>query len=372
MPTSTQTLIPITLIRNNWETISGILKSVCPPEDAKWVEWARYARGEITGRFGKSTQPGDPVTVKLNRADWKAIVKVLNRFSRGKKEHWVEWSKTITHTIRAGIEDLTEDQLAQQVPPIPPPAEIPQEIPQPQKPQRTSANPYNVSSEAYSYYQKAWDLWDKAGEKDKNNALNNDCISLFMLAISKAGGPFPRAHSWLAIFLQDLQREKEAAQHAAIALQEDPYEFRAQLVKIDLSLNNVKVMKKGAGALMPNLNQSAESAAVEFVFNGIFMGGHYAHTRKTQNDFKKEVLKLIDIYRYLNTVNTDVDEFLYMSELMVSYGDGFRDIPMPGGRPNLFAEVVNAPINRLIMRGCEQDVQLIRDKAEGRSMLFKG
>ncbi len=228
-----------------------------------------------------------------------------------------------------------------------------------------------ISSDAMECFNQAWDLWDKAEENKRDDKLRNDVAALLMLAIHKAGAPFPRAHSFLAIFLEDLHRESEAAQHANLALQQNPNEFRAQLVKIDLSLKGVKVMKVGARDFVPELNSGAMGFAFDLVFKGLFMGGTLVHTQATQSSFKNEIIKLIQIYTNVSNDNTDVDEYLYMAEMMIIFGDIIKDIPMPGGKPNIFAEIVKAPVDKLYFAGKEQEVKFIRNKAEGRSMLFK-
>ncbi len=60
-----------------------------------------------------------------------------------------------------------------------------------------------------------------------------------------------------------------------------------------------------------------------------------------------------------------------MAETLIGLGDFIEKVPMPGGRPNLYAEVVNAPTDKLEMQGMEDKVSDVRRRAEGRSLLFK-
>jgi len=227
------------------------------------------------------------------------------------------------------------------------------------------------SQEALDVFERAKNKLFKAGEGgDVDNSVIQDVMSLVALAINKANAPFPRAHSVLSILLEQVGNEKEALKHANIALQQDPNEFRAQFVKIDVSMKGVRIRKLGVGDFIDN-DRDIASAIVGSVFKGLFSLGSAAHAATTQMNFKTEILALVEIFNNLCQTSIDANEYIYMSDMLISLGDVLKDAPMPGGKPNLYQEIVNIPLDRIVIGDMKDEVMDIRDKAEGRSLLFK-
>jgi len=226
-----------------------------------------------------------------------------------------------------------------------------------------------------------WQVAAKSGKIDKQEWV--EIASQLTLAVQKAGvAHFPRAHAHLAAVLLELDREADAAREANIALQQDPNEFRAQTVRVDILGRKLKIRDVGLGDFVHFERGSGSDfgsqvatsvigsilvSAIKTVFTGIEVG----MAVHSQGNFKSEIERLAAIYLNVCQTNTDVDEFMYMSETLISLGDAIREVPIPGGRPNLYASVVHAPVHKLNQRGREAQVREVKQRAEGRMLLFK-
>jgi hypothetical protein len=227
-----------------------------------------------------------------------------------------------------------------------------------------------IAPEAADLFQKTLSKWEHADETKNIEDLKKDIISWLATAIKKANAPFPGAHTQLALFLNDVGDDKNAYIHATIALRHNPNNFRAQLVRVDNFLRGVKIAKPGvphfletkAGSLEANIALSVIKTAVTALLA--------ADAALTQSAFRKELLRLVEIFRETCRTNNDVDEFLYMANSLILVGDIIKDMPI-GGKPNLFKEVADAPTNLLIMNGKEQVIMETCAKAEGRAIFLK-
>jgi len=220
------------------------------------------------------------------------------------------------------------------------------------------------------HFNRANDMWNYAEESKRDDNLRRDICAELALAIDKAGAPFPRAHAWLANYFFELGDGKNAWEHANIALRQNPNEFRAQLARILVAWGNVKTVDKfSARDIVWGGGLTNMIAGTLGSFTGFLVVN--ANAEMTQMNFKNELLRLAQIFISVCQTNTDVDEFIMMANTLIAAGDLIKDIPMPGGRPNLYIEIVNAPLNHLDKKGREQEIADVRRKAEGRSLLFK-
>ena len=226
------------------------------------------------------------------------------------------------------------------------------------------------STEAIEHFNRAIDKWNNTEESKRDDNLRRDICAELALAIKKASAPLPRAHALLAMFLNDLGDDKNAAYHANIALQQNPDEFRAQLVRIDVALKGVKVTKVRGRDLI-EFSGGFDNMYWGTVGRLFGAGISSLSSRSTQASFKNEVVRLAQIFKNVCKTNTDVDEYLMMAQALIALGDFIKDVPMPGGRPNLYLEVLSAPTEQLDKVGQEEKILEVRRMAEGRSLLFK-
>ncbi len=221
------------------------------------------------------------------------------------------------------------------------------------------------------------ELAQRTSEKLRENPEEVDTVAaLCALAIKKAGVPYPEAESLLARCLLYQGKDKEALRHANIALEIDPCAFGAQMVFVLDALSKVKETKLRAGDFIGTTGSgdAAEkivTGVITTIFTGLFSLGRAGHSALTQADFKKEVLKLVDIYRKLCSKEIDEKQYLGMSDVLLSLGDTIKDMPMPGEKPNLYDEIVKVPLSNIILRESRKKVTDIRYLAEGKSVLMK-
>lgn len=236
------------------------------------------------------------------------------------------------------------------------------------------------SQEALQHYDRAIELLNKI-DKNENIVMKLDVASELALAIQTAGSPFARAHANLAMILNDLGKDRTAEWHANRALQINANEFRAQLVKIDLALTGVRVVKlratdfvHGEGSNKANLGD----AVTDMVFGSVFgtigktTGSLFAaaSASSSQNKFKDETKRLITIFKNLCVSLSDQDEYLYMTDVLIGLGDLiFNEDSLKDTRNNLYqvAATVSAP--NLNQTGREQEIQDLKRRAKGRFAL---
>jgi len=233
-----------------------------------------------------------------------------------------------------------------------------------------SSSSNQISPDALKCYDKAMNLWGEATFGELSDDKKKDVTAFLALAVKKAGVPYPLAEAKLGLVLYLTGDVKDALNHANKALGHDPDSFTGQLVRVLNALDSLRVKKLGAGDFLSG-GGSIEGAVIASGIKTIFSLLGATTAASTQINGKNELGKLVEIYRRVCPKTNDVDEFLHMSQLLVNLGDFIKDVPFTGGKPNLFAEVVNAPISQLEMNGHEDDVDDIRLKAEGKSELFK-
>lgn len=224
--------------------------------------------------------------------------------------------------------------------------------------------------EAIEHLDRAMEMLRAAEEDELTDTLILDVASELTLAIHKANAPFPRAHASLAMLLNQLGDDQRAGYHANIALQQDPNEFRAQLVRLDVELKGVRFVNLQAGDFV-TLDGTWEEAFAGSVIKSFASITAASHAGITQAKFRSEIDRLTSIFKNLCKTGIEVDEYLFMADTMIGLGDFARGLPFSSGYLDLYAAVVNTPVDELDLSGREEDVAAVRRKAEGRSLLFK-
>lgn len=231
--------------------------------------------------------------------------------------------------------------------------------------------------EALEFFYQGIEILENAGENlSKRDRL--DAISLLSLATQKVDNVFPRAHSLLAMLYYEHEDSRSADSHANTALEQDEDEFRAQFVKMQIAADNVQVLTGSvAGSIMPR------GIGAKHLFGSIFRAGKAAVTSgqvaATQLKFKNEVTKLIEIFqRNLSYEEVPSIEFTYCAGQLMAVADFIleHEVPMPGGKPNIFSVIANSPTENIVYSeeyGEQEynEVNRIKRLAEGRALSFR-
>lgn len=240
------------------------------------------------------------------------------------------------------------------------------------------------SREAEEHFQRAIEKWNGAKNDNADDILKLDVASELALAIKKANAPFPRAHAYLAMILNDMGNDADAERHANIALLQNPNEFRAQLIKIDTALKGVKIVKLrpgdfvhvedyGRGDMAEKVVGTALVSLVGTATKSLASVLAAGSASATQNNFRREAEKLIAIFRNVCVSNTDAKEYLMMGETLVALGDMIKETPqLRDVRRMLYTEVISVSIENLESQGHEKGIANTRTKAEGRLLLLGG
>lgn len=228
-----------------------------------------------------------------------------------------------------------------------------------------------MPEEAKKFYTKALDIWPNG---KKFNELGEDTVremkGYLALAIKKAGGPYLDAEEAISEILMMNGEIEDALTHANLAINYDPFSFSGQYVRVCVYLSNVRERKLGFNDFI-DLSGGAIDNIISSYTRTIFSLVGAGKARKTQIDLHKELLTLISIYRNNCMTMTDPITFVDYSNKMMLVARMIEDVKIPSGRPNLYQEIVNAPIKLLKKDGHEKEVEEILAKAEGQSELFK-
>ena len=163
---------------------------------------------------------------------------------------------------------------------------------------------------------EAWDILEQANQfLERDNLSEKDCrnaISFILMAIEKAKEPFPEAHSFLVQVAVQLRDFELAAKHADIALQYLPYDFNSQFVKVTVAARKLKVFNAG------NFIQQSNGGFLDTILGG----AAYAHSAISQNAFKKEMRKLLDIFRFLTSqFDSSCYDYIMMASPIIDNAD---------------------------------------------------
>lgn len=232
-------------------------------------------------------------------------------------------------------------------------------------------SPQAIPQEAQKFYEKALDIWP---DGKKFNELDEDTVremkGYLALAIKKAGGPYLEAEEAISEVLMMNGEIEDALTHANLAIYYDPFSFAGQYVRVAIYLSKVKEMKLHfddfidlSGGALDNIFSSYTRSIISIVKS--------RNAKKTQVNLHKELLTLISIYRNNCMTMTDPVTFVDYSNKMMLVAKIIENVKISPSRPNLYQEIVNAPIKLLNKDGHEKEVEEILAKAEGQSELFK-
>lgn len=233
----------------------------------------------------------------------------------------------------------------------------------------------HFNEEAIDLFLQAVEILEKYGD-DVNDQQSRNIISLLSLAIKKAGKPFPRAHALLSLIYYMAGDKSSAKQQANAALSTNPDEFRAQLTKVFLSLDGIRVLEVNGWLLPRGIGAFYIFEFIWKLFVGLF---HGTSTTTTQLLFKNEVNKLTHIYQRLCNTEILAAEYYYFSDRLLFLADIIDQnrVPMPGGRPNLYAVITSASLNNLVFDEDDNKIELqneirqLRQLAQGRAIAFR-
>lgn len=235
--------------------------------------------------------------------------------------------------------------------------------------------------EAVEHFDRAVDMLQKSGSGKLDDTLKLDVASELALAVKKADAPFPAAYALLAMMMNEMGKDADAERYARIALQQNPNEFRAQLVLIDVAVENVQILNLRPGHFLHFESPKGRDLAEQIVGSavGTILGtavksastlAQSGWAANKQAKFKDELVRLIMIFKNCCETNTDSNEFIFMGETLIGLGDWIKDLSLFGGRPDMYSPVANANIEKLRETAKEKEVIAVINKAQGRLLVL--
>ncbi len=193
-----------------------------------------------------------------------------------------------------------------------------------------------VSNESIKLFRQAIEMLQSAGA-ELNDETRQEAIVLLLLAIAQAGAPFTRAHSLLAMLLYELGNTEPAESHLAKALEHDPLDFRAQLLRVQIAAEELQRLKSQARTHTDNF----VIGKWEFESDSVFLA---------QMRFHEKAKRLIEVFQELCDNGLHAVEFLYFATQLFAAGEfmlahTYSGISRP---PNVYAVIANAKVENLI------------------------
>lgn len=202
-----------------------------------------------------------------------------------------------------------------------------------------------ISQEALEIFDEAVEILQESGSNDSANNTR-DAISLLLLAVKKAGGPFPDANGMLAELYFSIGDDDSATRYADLALSQDPELLETQLLKARIALYNLESMDGGIIGALSEMSR--------------------------RRKLKDELTHYLSLYDTLCAKGMSADHFVYRSNALIRLADELARMGNPLSRKiNLYSHVANAPIAKLTYER-EEDraaVKKVRRLAEGRMAL---
>lgn len=186
------------------------------------------------------------------------------------------------------------------------------------------------SEQSIDLLMKALNLWQSAGENPTEKQYR-DTISLIALAIKKEPEPFPIAHSMQAQIHFDMDNFDAAWNAAENTLSLDPYDYKAQLIKVYVAFAYTWGAIENAEA-----QGSVLSAVGGLIRNrGGYQAGHRfgsaVAAKKEVKNLKKvanvEFSNLITLYGYMTENATLASTFIDFSQKLLKLADGIYESP---------------------------------------------
>lgn len=184
---------------------------------------------------------------------------------------------------------------------------------------------------------EAQDIYTQASklvrEDVSDKRSQRDGAAMLLIALERAGGPFPDADAELAFAYFNLFNEHESVKYADRALKVDPHQFTAQWVKTCWAFS------KRAGKVADQI-------------------------------LKSEIGKLAGTFEKRCRQDQSADLFVDRSRLLMKLADLVMD-DRSMSTPELYAAIANAPIDQFEYANDEQrdEVQTLRIIAQGRIKL---
>jgi tetratricopeptide (TPR) repeat protein len=202
-----------------------------------------------------------------------------------------------------------------------------------------------ASQESRELFEQAVQIIYEEGREVSANKLR-DAISLLLVAVKKAGGPFPNANAMLAESYLMMRDYDSALRYANVALSQNPRLLEAQYIKVTVAQENLGSL---IGGLVGTLSKMSK-----------------------QQKLNNELVRYVSIYDELCAEGMPADEFVYRSKALISVADALNDIGNPAVKKvNIYGHVANARIDNLSYESEEEReaVKTVQRLAEGRMSL---
>jgi tetratricopeptide (TPR) repeat protein len=328
----------------------------CRYKGKEWLPWGERIYHVFMPMFHEAKYQDEKISITLYKDEWLKIKSIVqaNRKKRGKSG--IQWADSVIREIQERIEKAKN---------------IPNDGEMSKKQDITKTSipvEINISSDGIKYFNRAMDISNESAELDESK--KSEILEYLALAIDKANSPFPHAEAYLGLFLYLWDQTEKALFHANRALLFDPDEFIGQDVRVLCMFEkmNIQENKRYEGLdKIDSIEAPPEHKAIASLVGLLGVVGLGASDRRA---LKMEIMKLIENYRKACKID-DIEGYIWNSIKLMHVGDLIKDIPFPGGRIDLFTEVVNAPISHLEMDGHDTEVEELRLKAERKSAALK-
>jgi hypothetical protein len=91
-----QSDVNVNIRKLDWDTIIGILESVCPLKGTDWVKWGESIIRTIRSNTNQIVYPEKQVSIDFSTNNWTAINSIIQENSKTRGGDWVAWAESVS------------------------------------------------------------------------------------------------------------------------------------------------------------------------------------------------------------------------------------------------------------------------------------
>ena len=88
--------VDVILRKLDWDTITGIMKSVCPSKGKDWNKWGESIVETIRANTNQLDSPEKQVSIDFSTKNWTTMNAIIQENSKTRGGDWIAWAKSVS------------------------------------------------------------------------------------------------------------------------------------------------------------------------------------------------------------------------------------------------------------------------------------